>query len=85
VGLRSVSGFFVVLPRLLSLDSESLRAVVFLASNPGGGRGFYVFKTPPIWPGGLLSLLYNGYQDFVPGIKRPRRGAEHPPLILRRS
>ena len=84
MGLRSVSGFFVVLPRLLILDSESLDCVV-PASNPGGGRRFYVFKTRPFWPWGLLSLLYNRYQDSVPGIKWPRRGAKHPPLILPRS
>ena len=42
----------------------------FRGSNPGGGR--------PDRPCGLPSLLYNGYQVFQ-GIKRPGRGADHPP------
>jgi hypothetical protein len=42
---------------------------------PGGGE---IFCTRPDRPWGLPSLLYNGYRVF-PGVKRPGRGADHPP------
>jgi hypothetical protein len=45
-------------------------------SNPSGGE---IFRTRPDRPWGQPSLLYNGYRVFFPGVKRPRRGAEHPP------
>ena len=39
------------------------------------GRGF---PCSPDWPRSPLSLLYNWYRGF-PWIKRPDRGADHPP------
>jgi hypothetical protein len=45
-------------------------------SNPGGGESF---RIRPDRPWGPTSLLYNGYRVFAPGIKRPGRGADHPP------
>jgi hypothetical protein len=44
-------------------------------SNSGGGQ---VFRTRPDRPWGPPSLLYNGYRS-LPGVKRPDRGADHPP------
>jgi hypothetical protein len=44
-------------------------------SSPGGGE---IFRTRPDRPWGPPSLLYNGYRLF-PGVKRPGRGADHPP------
>jgi hypothetical protein len=44
-------------------------------SNPGGGA---IFRTRPDRPWGPPSLLYNGTGSF-PGVKRPGRGADHPP------
>jgi hypothetical protein len=43
--------------------------------NPGGRE---IFRTRPDRPWGPPSLLYNVYRVF-PGVKRPGRGAEHPP------
>jgi len=37
-------------------------------SNPGGGN---IFRTCPDRPWGPLSLMYNGYQVFPRGKKRP--------------
>jgi hypothetical protein len=42
-------------------------------NNPGGGG---IFRTRTDLPWGSLSLLYNG--SFL-GVKRPGRGADHPP------
>jgi hypothetical protein len=44
-------------------------------SNPGGCE---FFRTRPDRPCGPPSLLYNGYR-VIPGVERPRRGADHPP------
>jgi hypothetical protein len=44
-------------------------------SNPRGGK---IFRTRPDRPWGPPSLLYNVYRIF-PGLKRPGRGADHPP------
>jgi hypothetical protein len=44
-------------------------------SNPGGGE---IFRTRPDRPWGPPSLLYSGYRVFA-GVKRPGRGADHPP------
>jgi hypothetical protein len=46
-------------------------------SNPGGGE---IFRSCPDWPWGPPSLLYNGYWVSFPGVKRPGRGVDHPPL-----
>jgi hypothetical protein len=37
-----------------------------------------IFRTRPDRPWGSPNLLYNGYRVF-PGVKRPGRGADHPP------
>jgi hypothetical protein len=44
--------------------------------NPGGGD---IFCSRPDRPWGPPSLLYNGYRFCFPGVKRPGRGADHPP------
>jgi hypothetical protein len=45
-------------------------------SNPGGGE---IFRSRPDRPWGPPSLLYDGYRVSFPGVKRPGRGADHPP------
>jgi hypothetical protein len=45
-------------------------------SNPGEGE---IFRICPDRPWGLLSLLYNGYQVFPGGKKRPGRDADPSP------
>ena len=46
-------------------------------SKPGGSE---IFRTRPERPWGPYSLLYNGYRVSFPGVKRPGRGVNHPPL-----
>jgi hypothetical protein len=45
-------------------------------SNPGEGE---IFRTHPDRPWGPPSLQYNVYRVSFPGVKRPGRGADHPP------
>jgi hypothetical protein len=47
---------------------SSVGIVTVRGSNPGGGE---IFRTPPDWPWGPPSLLYNGYRVF-PGGKAAR-------------
>jgi hypothetical protein len=49
--------------------------LTFRGSNPGGGE---IFRIRPDRPWGPPSLLYKDYRVF-PGVKRPRRGVDHPP------
>ena len=42
-----------------------------------------IFRTRPDRPWSPPSLLYNGYGSF-PGLKRPRRGVDHPPHLAPR-
>jgi hypothetical protein len=49
-------------------------------SNPGEGEIFYI---RPDRPWGPPSLLYNGYR-VLPGVKRLRRGIDHPPHLAPR-
>jgi hypothetical protein len=51
--------------RLDGLGVESWWGEI-LHTNPGRSQGPY-------------NLLYNGYRDFSPGVKRPIRGVEQPP------
>jgi hypothetical protein len=44
-------------------------------SNPGGGE---IFRTRPDRPWGPLTSCIMGTGSF-PGVKRPGRGADHPP------
>jgi hypothetical protein len=39
------------------------------------------FKYPVVnlWPWDPLTLLYNEYQIFFPGVKQPGRSVDHPP------
>ena len=46
-------------------------------TNPGGGE---IFRTCPDMPSCPPRLLYNGYRVSFPGVKRPGRGLNHPPL-----
>ena len=46
-------------------------------SNPGRGE---IFRTLQDRPWGPPSLLHHGYQIAFPGVKRPGRGVDHPPL-----
>jgi hypothetical protein len=72
----------------LSMGGEIAQSVLRLAtdwsvrgSNPGGGE---IFHTCPDRPWGPPILLYNGYWVSFPGIKRPGRGADHPPHLAPR-
>jgi hypothetical protein len=38
-----------------------------------------IFRTRPDWPWGPPSLLYIGYRVSFPGVKRLKRGVDHPP------
>ena len=40
-----------------------------------------IFRTRPDRPWGPISLLYNGYRVSFLGVKRPERGANHPPHL----
>jgi hypothetical protein len=44
--------------------------------SPVGGE---IFRTRPSRPWGPPSLLYNGYWNSFPVVKRPGRGVKHPP------
>jgi hypothetical protein len=46
-------------------------------SNPGADE-ISVTRLDPRW--GPPSLLYSGYRVFLPEVKRPGRGFDHPPL-----
>ena len=50
-------------------------------SNPGGGK---IFRTRPDRPWDPPSLLYNGNQVSLPGVKRSGRGVNHPPHLAPR-
>jgi len=43
---------------------------------PGGSM---IFRTRPDRPWGPPSHLYNAYRVSFPGVRRPGRGANHPP------
>jgi hypothetical protein len=51
--------------------------------NPGGGGG-QIFRTCPDRPWGPPGLLYNGYRVSFLAVKRPGRGANHPPYLVPR-
>jgi hypothetical protein len=50
-------------------------------SNPGGGA---IFRTRPAGPGAHPASCTMDTGSF-PGVKRPGRGADHPPLLAPRS
>ena len=43
-----------------------------------------ILCTRPDRPWGPPSLLYNGYRVSFPGVKRPGRDVDHPPLLAPR-
>jgi hypothetical protein len=45
-------------------------------SKPNGGEFLHNRTDRTL---GQQSLLYNGYRVFLPGIKQPERGIDHPP------
>jgi hypothetical protein len=49
-------------------------------SNPGGGE---IFRTTPDRHWGPRSRPYNGYQISFPGVKRPGRHVDNPPILRR--
>ena len=77
---HTITQFFLFL-RLRNQYSYSLRA---------GGSGFRIplggeiSRTLPNQPWGPNSLLYNGYGLSFPGVRRPRRGVNHPPHLAPR-
>jgi hypothetical protein len=67
--------------RQLSRYSDSLRAGRSGLQTPGGGD---VFRTHPDLPRGPQSLLHNEYRVSFPGVKRLKRGVNHPPHLAPR-
>jgi hypothetical protein len=63
-------------PRTRAAWSEHCRG-----SNPGGGK---VSRTCPDRPWGPPSILYSGPRVPFAGVKRPRRGIDHPPHLALR-
>jgi hypothetical protein len=59
-----------------------LGKVVNKKKNPGGGK---IFRTSPDRPWGPPRFLYNGYQVFSGGRKRPGRDADPSHLLVLRS
>ena len=47
-------------------------------SNPSWGEMVHICPDGPMDP---PSMLYSGYQDSSPEVRRPGRGVNHPPLI----
>jgi len=63
---------------------DSSRRSDALRGGRSGNRiavGREIFPIRPGRPWGPPSLLYNGYRVSFLGIKRPARGADHPPPI----
>jgi hypothetical protein len=50
-------------------------------SKPGG---IEIFHTPPDWPWKSHSLVTVGYWISFPGLKRPKLGFDHPPVLAPR-
>ena len=46
-------------------------------SNAGASR---IFRTRLDWPWGSSILIHKGYRVSFPGVRRPGRGFNHPPL-----
>jgi hypothetical protein len=79
---------------ICTITPSDLRSVLIHIGGSGGSVGVAtdygldspviesrwdeIFRTRPDRPWGPPSLLYNGYRSF-PGVKRPGRGAAHPP------
>ena len=63
-------------PRQLSRYSVYTTGWTVRGSNTGGGL---IFRTCSDRPWGPPSFLCNGYRVSFPGVKRPGRGANHPP------
>ena len=62
-------------------DSSVGTVTCFGLKGPGiKSRRGEVSLTRPDESWGALSLLYNGYWFSPPGVKRPGRGVNHPPL-----
>jgi hypothetical protein len=66
-------------------DSSVGIATRYGLDGPGiKSRGGKIFRSRPDRPWGQLSLLYNGYLVYFPGVKRPERKVDHPPPSIAR-
>jgi hypothetical protein len=71
---------------LIALSPLGRDSVVGIATrygldSPGiESRWDEIFRTRPNRPWGPPSPLYNVYRVSFPGVKRPGRGGDHPPL-----
>jgi hypothetical protein len=61
----------------LSLSIATRYGLEFGGWNPGGG---YIFRARLDLPWRPTSLLYKWYRVSFPGVKRPGRDVDHPPL-----
>jgi hypothetical protein len=69
-----------IVSTLLKRKTQSLNWTV-RGSNPGGGD---VFRSRSDRSWDPTSLLYNGYQVSIPGVKRPGRGVDDGPQVALR-
>ena len=74
LGIVEAKDSYTFLPWTLTIATRYRLDVP--GSNPGRGE---IFRFRPDRPWGSPSLLYNAYRVPFPGVKRPGRGANHPP------
>jgi len=65
-------------------DSAVGIATYYGLESPGIESGGGIFCTHPDWPWGPPSLLYNGYQVSLPGVKRPGVALTTQPYLVPR-
>jgi hypothetical protein len=61
------------------VDGNNLAQVRFLGSIPGKGKRHFSSRKGRDGQWDPLSLPYNGYRGFPPGVKRQGREAHHQP------
>ena len=77
--LATVSVGIVTAPSRVATVSVSI-VTRYGLDGPGiESRRSEIFRSRPTRPWNPPSLLYNRYRVSFPGIKRPRRGLNHPP------
>jgi hypothetical protein len=67
----------------LLVTSDVFRLATGWTVRGSYSSGGEIFRTRPGRPWGPPSLLCNKYRVSFPGVKRPGRGVDHPPLAPR--